>query len=281
MRAQTLVDPRIAVATRELHGAAALLAASVLADSAIEHYRGSFQNKAMYLPLVAATLTMISSAHGVSARTTDSHMGRSLSYSAAIAVGTSGTAFHAYNIVKRVGGLRWENLFYGAPIGAPAALILSGLAGLAADRIAGNERRNGSASLFGLPAGRVVAALTSLGLIGTVGEAALMHFRGNFQNPAMYLPVTLPPLAAAVTAAVAVHPTKRNLIAARIWLGVTSLLGLLGVGFHCYGVSRAMGGWRNWRQNVIDGPPIPAPPSFSGLSLAGIAALTMIESLTK
>ena len=27
-----------------------------------------------------------------------------------------------------------------------------------------------------------------LGLIGTVGEAALMHFRGNFQNPAMYLP---------------------------------------------------------------------------------------------
>src|SRR3954469_2330058 len=30
--------------TRGLHGAAALLATSVLADSALEHYRGSFEN---------------------------------------------------------------------------------------------------------------------------------------------------------------------------------------------------------------------------------------------
>ena len=38
-----------------------------------------------------------------------------------------------------------------------------------------------------------------------------------------------------------------------------------------------MGGWKNWRQNVVAGPPIPAPPSFAGLALAGIAALTLIE----
>ena len=34
-----------------------------------------------------------------------------------------------------------------------------------------------------------------------------------------------------------------------------------------------MGGWRNWRQNVLNGPPLPAPPSFTGLALAGLAAL--------
>ena len=39
-----------------------------------------------------------------------------------------------------------------------------------------------------------------------------------------------------------------------------------------------MGGWRNWSQNVLNGPPLPAPPSFTGLSLAGLAALNLMES---
>jgi hypothetical protein len=38
-----------------------------------------------------------------------------------------------------------------------------------------------------------------------------------------------------------------------------------------------MGGWRNWRQNVLSGPPLPAPPAFAGLSVAGLAALRLIE----
>ena len=46
------------------------------------------------------------------------------------------------------------------------------------------------------------------------------------------------------------------------------MLGLAGAGFHIRGVSRHMGGWRNWSQNLLDGPPIPAPPSFTGLGLA-------------
>jgi hypothetical protein len=38
-----------------------------------------------------------------------------------------------------------------------------------------------------------------------------------------------------------------------------------------------MGGWRNWQQNVVDGPPLPAPPSFSALAIAGLAALRLRE----
>ena len=38
-----------------------------------------------------------------------------------------------------------------------------------------------------------------------------------------------------------------------------------------------MGGWRNWRQNLLNGPPLPAPPSFTGLALAGLAALGLME----
>jgi hypothetical protein len=52
-------------------------------------------------------------------------------------------------------------------------------------------------------------------------------------------------------------------------------MGVAGVGFHAFGVSRAMGGWRNWSQNVVDGPPLPAPPSFSALAIAALAALRL------
>jgi hypothetical protein len=38
-----------------------------------------------------------------------------------------------------------------------------------------------------------------------------------------------------------------------------------------------MGGWRNWTQNIQAGPPLPAPPSFSGLALAGLAALRLLQ----
>jgi hypothetical protein len=54
-------------------------------------------------------------------------------------------------------------------------------------------------------------------------------------------------------------------------------MGLAGVGFHAFGASRNMGGWRNWSQNVLNGPPLPAPPSFAGLALAGLAALRLMK----
>lgn len=262
---------------RQLHGAAAMLAGSVLADSAIEHYRGSFHNSAMYMPLVSATLNLGSSLHGMTARESDSHPVRTCAYIGAIAVGALGTGFHVYNVAKRPGGFRWENLFYGAPLGAPTALALSGLSGLAADRLAANGKR-GRATLLGLPAGRVVATFTSLGLAGTMGEAGLLHFRGNFQNPAMYLPVTLPGVAAGLLAKAAIAPPgKHTGMATRFWLALTSILGFAGVAFHCYGISRHMGGWKNWRQNLLEGPPVPAPPSFSGLAVAGLAALSLLQ----
>ena len=92
----------------------------------------------------------------------------------------------------------------------------------------------------------------------------------------MWLPVTLPPVGAALMARAATEPAPpRRRPLTRGWLGLTALLGAGGVGFHIFGVSRAMGGWRNWRQNMIDGPPIPAPPAFSALAVAALAALAL------
>jgi hypothetical protein len=93
----------------------------------------------------------------------------------------------------------------------------------------------------------------------------------------MFLPVTLPPVSAALLAETALGKKHRSRWFTRWWLRLTTAMGFMGVCFHAYGVHRNMGGWRNWRQNVLNGPPLPAPPSFAGLALAGLAALTLFE----
>lgn len=263
-------------AARRLNRAAGTIAASVLADSAIEHYRGAFHNEAMVTPLIAASLSLLASAHGTADDRRSAHMARDLVYAAAGLTGVVGTGFHIYNISRKPGGFTWQNLFYSAPLGAPAAISLSGMLGFLSERL----RENVSDSrprVLGRPAGRVIGLLTSLGLIGTVGEAGLLHFRGAYHNPAMYLPVTMPPMAAALLGAGSMGETGKRKPLTRWWLRFTALLGIVGSGFHMIGVARNHGGWRNWKQNLLNGPPIPAPPSFTGLAMAGLAALALLE----
>lgn len=264
-------------AARGLNRAAGMLAASVLADSALEHYRGSFHNKGMFAPLISASLSLLASGHGVADTRRGAHLARDGVYLLAAGTGLAGLGFHAYNVGKRPGGFGWLNLFYGAPVGAPAALVLSGLLGFFAERVRDNP--SGAApTVFDLPAGRATAALTSLGLLGTVGEAGLLHFRGAYQDPFMFLPVTLPPVAAGLLASTATGDARRHRRVTRWFLRATAMLGCLGVGFHALGIARNMGGWRNWRQTLLNGPPLPAPPSFTGLALAGLAALGLMET---
>jgi hypothetical protein len=263
-------------AARRLNRAAGLLATSVLADSAVEHYRGSFENKAMYTPLLVAALTLVASGHGVGDKRPDAHKVRDSIYGIAGVTGLIGTGFHLYNIAKRPGGFSWLNLFYSAPIGAPFALILAGVLGVTAERVRDSGPR-GKPSVFRMPAGRLMAGLSGAGMIGTLGEVGLLHFRGAYHNPAMYLPVSIPPVAAGLLANTAAGPGGVDRWFTRLWLRLTALMGVAGVGFHIFGVARNMGGWRNWRQNVLNGPPIPAPPSFTSLALAGLAALDLLK----
>jgi hypothetical protein len=45
---------------------------------------------------------------------------------------------------------------------------------------------------------------------------------------------------------------------ARWWMRFLAAMGFAGVGFQAYGVSRNMGGWRDWSKSVLNGPPLPA-----------------------
>ena len=268
--------PSTVQAARRLNRGTALLASSVLLDSSLEHYRGSFRNPLMFLPPAVAALTLGISAHGTADTRPLAHRARQVAFAAAALTGLAGTGLHVYNVLKRPGRLAWQNLFYGAPIGAPMAILLAGLLGVAAEEVR-HTRPGRSPRVMGLPGGRLLALVSGAGLCGTAAEAALLHFRGAYHNPAMFAPVTIAPLSAALLLKSVCRTPHRPSRIARVWLRITVFLGFAGVGLHAYGVSRNMGGWRNWSQNLLSGPPLPAPPSFTGLALAGLAALGLLE----
>ena len=260
-----------AAAATRLSRASALLAAAALADSGVEHYRGSFHNKNMILPLAVAAQALGAGLHGATDHAARPNSTRDLAQAVALVTGLVGTGFHFYNILKRPGGWSWLNLFYGAPIGAPFALSLAGMLGGLAERL-----RSGRRAIYGLLPGQLIARLISFGLLGASGEAALMHFRGAYHNPAMVIPVTAPPVAAALLTGATVCPRFANTAA---WsLKLLAAVGFIGAALHAYGIQRNMGGWRNWSQNILNGPPLPAPPAFTALAIAGLAALKLMET---
>ena len=150
------------------------------------------------------------------------------------------------------------------------ALTLSGALGAAAERTrsTGAEPRQ---------MGRWIAAICAVGMLGSAAEAALLHFRGAFNHRAMYVPVTISPIAGALLAKAAFAPAQADPVVTRVWLKITAITGVIGTMFHIRGVQRCMGGWRNWSQNLLSGPPLPAPPGFTALAVAGLAALRLLR----
>jgi hypothetical protein len=269
------VVPATRQAARLVAGGAAVLAGAVMADASLEHYRGSFDNRVMPAPLVGSALALgtdvaLAAGGSVGGRLAPLAMGL---HAANAAIGSAGLGFHAWNIAKQVGGVRWGTLFYQAPIGAPGALVLAGALGAAAQALSRGQVTLGPVPLL---SGRVLAGLCAFGIAGTAGEAALLHFRGAYHNKVMWLPVTITPLAAIVLARAALGGRVSWITTAA--LAVTAALGLAGPGFHAYGISRNMGGWRNWRQNLFAGPPLPAPPAYTGLAIAALGALLLMRT---
>ncbi len=258
---------------KRLYETAATLSLSVLADSLMEHYHGCFFRPAMYIAPTVSALALAESLSASAAPATYDPT-RCALYGATFLSGIAGFGFHFYNIGKREGGFSWLNFFYGSPLGAPGALGMAGLFGLAAELI---DPQAPHPRILGLPAGQTVAGLVVFGLIGTVGEVWLLHFRGAFHDPFMYVPVTIPVITCAALAAAAARPEPRHLRRAAGWLKATGIVGLAGSAFHAYGIQRNMGGWRNLSQMAFQGPPLPAPPGFTGLSLAGLGALKLLD----
>jgi hypothetical protein len=260
-------------AAEALGAGAAILCVSVALDSALEHYRGEFKDRVMF---VGPSMALLGIAAATYVAFRPERANDRLPKFVLITVGATGLigmGFHAYNILKRPGELDALNLFYAAPAGAPAALTLAGLYGV----IAGEMLTGPNTIRTRLP--KVTAGLIAFSIMGTVAEAGLLHFRGAFQDPAMYAPVTIPPLAAVAIGAAALTP--RAIPVAEPLLKATAVLGIAGPIFHAYGIHRNMGGWRNWSQMILQGPPLPAPPAFLGIAAAGLGILPALEEAEK
>ena len=254
-------------AARLLNAAAATLAAGVLTDGTAEHYRAAFHNRAMFVATAVSAGATAVATSALATRQPRPAMARTM-FAAAMLTGMVGFGFHVANVLRRTGGLSSDNLFRGAPIGAPMALALAGVFGGAAAQSSSSVRARH---------GVLLGNISAIGLAGTSMEAGILHFRGAFHNPLMYAPVLIPPAAAVALATATLTQSGRVHRAAGLLLRSTAWLGVAGTALHGWGVHRRMGGWRNWSQNVLAGPPLPAPPAFTGMALAGLAALQLLR----
>jgi hypothetical protein len=243
----------------------------ILADAFAGHYRSGFVSRSQYLPFISGGLLIVSAVTAaVNPKVGWTNLALQLAAWLAIISGLVGFAFHHYyGIVKKPGGYKWllHYLMYGAPQLAPVGLALMGVLGLATARgIAGRTEFVG----FNLRA--AVLTLTAVGVVGSVLQSGILHYRGAFNNPAMYLPLTVPLLTAVVLAWTALAPGKFTLALATVFLWPTFLIGFVGLGMHLRGFGRQMGGLYLAMFNWLEGPPAFAPGLFAGLSAIGLVA---------
>ena len=99
---------------------------------------------------------------------------------------------HYYGILSKPGGYRrfLNSLLYGAPPLAPLALTAMGVFALIARGLAGTP------DVAGVPLRTALLVTMDVCFFGAVLQTGVLHFRGAFNNPLMYAPLTIPVLAA-------------------------------------------------------------------------------------
>ena len=258
--------------------ASAVLATSVLLDSAMEHYRGNFHNPAMFTPLVVVCACRWPSARTARGQARRRASGASTGLCAA--GGGRWTARHRLPPLQRPKKVRvrhWQNLFYAAPIGAPDGDSAVGPVGDLPPNVFGTTSRSGSRAVLGLPAGRVVAATTAWVSSGPRPKRPAAFSRRVPQSSHAAASNDAAGRGRAAAEQRRVRRAKdRNGVWHAGWLG-TAAMGVAGVAFHAYGVL-AHGRMAQLAAESVDGPPLPAPPAFTGLALAGLAALACSRS---
>jgi hypothetical protein len=243
-------------------------------DNLSEHYRGGFERRLMYLPIVANPL--VAAAGALNVVSGGRRAGRlfGLLSSSQTAIAMVGFVEHQRGILKKPGGNGPRqflfNAWYGPPVAAPLQYLGLGVMGVMA-----TVPHSAAAPLLRhVPVNRLMRAFTAMNIPPLWGEIGYLHARGAFQNPAQWLPVLTLPVAGVASALAATSDSATARTAATAASGWTALLGVAGTGFHLYGLHRRYGGYdrRSLLFNWLNGPPAPAPLQMVGLGLAGLAA---------
>ena len=244
----------------------------IIVDAFVGHYRHSFSYRLQYGPLIAGPLLALPALMTAALpRALWLNQALALSGWLAIATGFIGFGYHVYyGIVKKPGGVTWllHYLMYGAPILFPLALSAMGLLAIIISAGLAGER-----TIFGVEIPTVLLTFVALVLIGSILQAGVLHYRGAFNTPAMYAPLTVPVITAFAGLWIAMAPSEggRIVFAALLWL--TLIIGFIGFGMHLRGLDRQMGGLYVAVFNLMQGPPQGAPGIFA--ASAGIGLVTI------
>ncbi len=254
----------------------ALIAASltilILGDALAGHYRSGFVFRSQYAPFLSGGLLIVSAVAAVAKPEAPwTNVALRVSGWLAILLGLVGFGFHHYyGIAKKPGGYKWllHYLMYGAPQLAPLALGITGvLALLAARGLAGEV------TFAGLDLRAALMALVAIALAGATLQVTILHYRGAFNNPLMYAPLTAPVLSIVASVWMIIAPNGVALLPLTIMLWLTFLVGFVGLGMHLRGFSRQMGGLYLTIFNWLEGPPAFAPALFTGFAAVGLIAV--------
>ncbi len=255
---------------------AAILTLLTLAEAWTGHYRSGFPLRAQSAPFASGGALIVAAVVAVAA--SDTPWVRSVLTGVgwlSVATGVIGAGYHHYyGIAEKAGGYKWllHYLMYGAPQLAPLALSATGaLCVIAASGMAGRP------AVLGIGLDDALLGVVALALAGAVGQAGVLHYRGAYNNPLMYAPLTAPLLAAVTSAWVAVAPSPYMWSALTPLFLLTFVTGFVGVGMHLRGFDRQMGGLHLWLFNVLQGPPVWAPTMFSGFALVGLAVVLLLR----
>lgn len=123
----------------------------------------------------------------------------------------------------------------------------------------------------GWPWDRVIIIFTGLAFLMIWLQVTLFHYRQNFRNWTMWIPVAALPLLGVFAILIGFY----NLPSFRfIWVGLLAsgaLAGLAGFFLHFEGVGERVDGYR--MHNFLVGPPVVLPLMVTAISALGIIAL--------
>jgi hypothetical protein len=239
-------------------------------EAFLGHYRSGFSLKAQYIPLATAALLAVAAVAGLISPHRTSMILQFAGWTGVVS-GVIGIGYHHYyGIAEKPGGYRWllHQLMIHAPPLAPLSLAALGALLILAGRLAA-----GASSALGVPITTWIVEVCAVTIVGAVAQSAILHYRGAYNNVLMYVPVTVPLIAAIALAWQGLAPSAfgERLSAFAMWL--TFVAGFTGLGMHIRGIDREMGGFYVGMANLMQGPPLSAPLVFSGFAAAALAVL--------
>jgi hypothetical protein len=253
----------------------AVLTLLLLADAFAGHHRSGFAFRSQYAPFITGGLVIVTAiAAVVRPEAAWANLALKVAGSLAVVSGIVGFVFHHYyGIAKKPGGYKWllHYLMYGAPQLAPLALAIVGVLAMVTAKGLAHER-----SIAGVSLRTVFLGLVAVALAGATLQAAMLHYRGAFNNPLMYAPLTVPVLAIVLSIWMIIVPNNIVFLALIVLLWLTFLLGFVGLGMHLRGFGRQMGGLYLTIFNWLEGPPAFAPALFTGFAGVGLVAAYLL-----